>query len=204
MRRLCPPTSPPRLPPLRFGKSSTEVHVPRFRAPDTAMNYDQLTVAISDGLVVVGIDLTGSEERPSGWCELRGREAQTRPIDTDDAMVAEIVRLKPHIVSIDSPLSLPKGRQRVDDDDPTRERHGIMRQCERTLKQRGIKRLPQPNPEHAAADGQGNSAGGEVAVLGNSSDRKLSWRRPRHHEHPKERGWRWSLAQGAETVRNRR
>ena len=151
---------------LRFGNSSSSVHVPPFRAPDTAMNYDLLTVAISDDLRVVGIDLTGSEQKPSGWCELRGREAQTRLVDTDDAMVAAIARVKPHIVSIDSPLSLPAGRQRVDDDDPTRERYGIMRQCERTLKQRGINVYPSLIPSMQRLTARGIRLATKLRSLG--------------------------------------
>ena len=151
---------------LRFGDSSTAVSVPQFRGPDTAMNYDLLTVAIPDDLLVVGIDLTGSEQRPSGWCELRGRHAHTRLIDTDDAMVAAIARAKPHIVSIDSPLSLPEGRQRVDDDDPTRKRYGIMRKCERTLKQRGINVYPSLIPSMQRLTARGIRLAAKLRSLG--------------------------------------
>lgn len=52
------------------------------------------------------------------------------------------MRAKPSVVSIDSPLSLPLGRVRVTDDDPGRDQYGIMRQCERTLKRRGINVYP--------------------------------------------------------------
>lgn len=152
--------------PLRFGDSSTAVCVPPFRAPETAMNYDLLTVAIADDLLVVGIDLTGSEQKPSGWCELRGRKAQTRLIDTDDAIVAAIARTKPHIVSIDSPLSLPEGRQRVDDDDPTRKRYGIMRKCERTLKQRGINVYPSLIPSMQRLTARGIRLAAKLRSLG--------------------------------------
>ena len=151
---------------LRFGSSSTAVYVPPFRALDVAMNYELLTIAIPDDLLVVGIDLTGSEQKPSGWCELRGREAQTRLVDTDDAMVAAIARAKPHLVSIDSPLSLPAGRQRVDDDDPTRERYGIMRQCERTLKRRGINVYPSLIPSMQRLTARGIRLAARLRSLG--------------------------------------
>jgi hypothetical protein len=37
---------------------------------------------------VIGIDLTGSETRPSGWCVLRGSEADTDMIASDDEIFA--------------------------------------------------------------------------------------------------------------------
>jgi uncharacterized protein YprB with RNaseH-like and TPR domain/predicted nuclease with RNAse H fold/dephospho-CoA kinase len=91
---------------------------------------------------IVGIDLTGSEARPSGWCLLRGQFAEVAMIATDDEMVERVVAAKPALVSIDSPLSLPFGRVRVTDDDPGRVQFGIMRQCERQLKRRGINVYP--------------------------------------------------------------
>ena len=92
--------------------------------------------------VVVGIDLTGSEQKPSGFCVLRGSHATTRLVGSDDEMVDHIVAIAPDLVSIDSPLCLPKGRLHVGDDDPTRAEFGIMRVCERTLKRRGINVYP--------------------------------------------------------------
>ncbi len=91
---------------------------------------------------IVGIDLTGSEAKPSGVCVLRGNEAQTSMIKTDDDIVELIFEANPDLISIDSPLSLPRGRTRVTDDDPARSEFGIMRICERTLKRRGINVYP--------------------------------------------------------------
>lgn len=95
----------------------------------------------TDG-VIIGIDLTGSEARPSGWCLLRGSVAETRRVSTDDEMFERVIAARPALVSIDSPLSIPAGRTRVDDDDPARAEFGIMRQCERELKRRGINVYP--------------------------------------------------------------
>jgi uncharacterized protein YprB with RNaseH-like and TPR domain/predicted nuclease with RNAse H fold/dephospho-CoA kinase len=92
--------------------------------------------------IIVGIDLTGSEKRPSGWCILRGKVAETGMVATDNEMVERILALSPDLVSIDSPLSIPFGRSRVDDNDPSRSQFGIMRQCERELKRRGINVYP--------------------------------------------------------------
>lgn len=91
---------------------------------------------------VVGIDLTGSESRGSGWCLLDGNEASTETIFSDDAILARTISAKPDLVSIDSPLCLPTGRITVDDSDPGREQFGIMRVCERELKRRGVNVYP--------------------------------------------------------------
>ena len=91
---------------------------------------------------LVGIDLTGSEKRPSGWCVLRGSEAETSLVSADEEIFTSTMAQRPALVSIDSPLSIPFGRVRVEDDDPGREKFGIMRQCERELKRRGINVYP--------------------------------------------------------------
>jgi uncharacterized protein YprB with RNaseH-like and TPR domain len=87
---------------------------------------------------IVGIDLTGSEKRASGFCVLSGNVALTSAVNSDDEMLARVLRERPDLISIDSPLSLPEGRIRVSDDDPGRAEFGIMRRCERELKRRGI------------------------------------------------------------------
>jgi uncharacterized protein YprB with RNaseH-like and TPR domain/predicted nuclease with RNAse H fold/dephospho-CoA kinase len=93
-------------------------------------------------LRMVGIDLTGSERRPSGWCLLGGDCALTQRLYTDDEIMRATLDAKPTLVSIDSPLSLPRGRCSVRDDDPERQRYGITRECERILKKRGINVYP--------------------------------------------------------------
>lgn len=91
---------------------------------------------------IVGIDLTGAEKRPSGFCVLDGNVAATSIINSDAEMLDRILAERPALVSIDSPLSLPEGRIRVGDDDPGRAEFGIMRRCERELKRRGINVYP--------------------------------------------------------------
>jgi predicted nuclease with RNAse H fold/dephospho-CoA kinase len=91
---------------------------------------------------IVGIDLTGSEARPTGWCLLEGFKAKTEMISTDDDLIERTMAASPDLVSIDSPLCLPFGRLTVFDDDPTRDEIGIMRFCERELKRRGVNVYP--------------------------------------------------------------
>jgi predicted nuclease with RNAse H fold/dephospho-CoA kinase len=90
---------------------------------------------------VVGLDITGSEARPSGFSLMSGEHAETELLNTDAEIVGRIVETRPDLVSIDSPLCLPVGRTRVTDDDPRRF-CGIMRQSERILKRRGINVYP--------------------------------------------------------------
>lgn len=106
-------------------------------------------------LKVVGIDLTGSEARPSGWCLLEGREVATARLGGDEEIIARTVKERPHVVSIDSPLTLPEGRLSVHDDDPGRKQFGIMRFSERVLKKRGVNVYPALIPSMQRLTGRG-------------------------------------------------
>jgi predicted nuclease with RNAse H fold len=59
-------------------------------------------------VIAVGIDLTGSETKPSGWACLRGREAELRRVRTDAELVEATLAAEPTVVSLDSPLGLPR------------------------------------------------------------------------------------------------
>jgi len=85
---------------------------------------------------IVGIDLTGSERRATGWAMLQGARAETKSLVTDDDLVRETVAANPDIVSIDSPLSVPEGWNRAQEQLV----HGapIYRKCELALKRMGI------------------------------------------------------------------
>jgi len=91
--------------------------------------------------VSVGIDLSGSEQKASGFCVLKGKEAHLDLVKTDDEIINKTLSARPTIVSIDSPLSLPKGRCCVDDSCNCR-MYGITRECERILRGRGVNVYP--------------------------------------------------------------
>jgi uncharacterized protein YprB with RNaseH-like and TPR domain/predicted nuclease with RNAse H fold/dephospho-CoA kinase len=95
-----------------------------------------------DTFCVAGIDLVSSESRESGFCLLTGNIAETCRIKSDEDIITLILDAGANLVSIDSPLSLPKGRTTFWDDDPMREKYGITRECERLLKRRGISSYP--------------------------------------------------------------
>lgn len=91
--------------------------------------------------ISVGIDLTGSEKKSSGFCIINEKKAILKTINTDDDLISSTIEANPTIISIDSPLGLPNGRCCADDSCDCR-RFGILRECERTLKRRGINVYP--------------------------------------------------------------
>lgn len=86
---------------------------------------------------VVGIDLAGSERRPTGVCILHGMKAQTHVAFSDAEILHSIDLAKPDLVPMDAPLSLPNGRKTIHD------RSGEhFRECDRELQRRGIRFFP--------------------------------------------------------------
>lgn len=85
---------------------------------------------------IVGIDLTGSEKRATGWSLLDGKRATTRSIISDADLIQETLLAAPDVVSIDSPLSVPDGwsagQVQHTSGSP------IYRRCELALKRMGI------------------------------------------------------------------
>ncbi len=86
---------------------------------------------------IVGLDLAGVETRPTGYCLLLGMEVETSLIYTDKEILAKIREVRPRIVAIDAPLTLPPGRTSLE------ERNEVhLRECDRELLKRGIKFFP--------------------------------------------------------------
>ena len=135
---------------VRFGENGEEsvssyIRVTRYRGRvGPRLTYTDLNKCVKglDGAPVVGIDLTGSEERESGWALAAGTNVATELVAKDDELIGKTVCAKPFLVSIDSPLSLPAGRLTEFDDDPGRDKYGIVREAERLLRKRGINVYP--------------------------------------------------------------
>jgi predicted nuclease with RNAse H fold len=88
-------------------------------------------------MLVVGIDLAGSESRQTGFCVLRGMKVETLIVYSDDEIIRKIEELKPELIAIDAPLSIPKGRKSIN------ENNGIhLRECDKELLKRKIKFFP--------------------------------------------------------------
>jgi uncharacterized protein YprB with RNaseH-like and TPR domain/predicted nuclease with RNAse H fold/adenylate kinase family enzyme len=87
---------------------------------------------------IVGIDLRGKPENPTGWALCEGSRAETYVLFQDDEIVSRTLAEKPDLVSIDAPLALPRGRKSASDDSPCRKEGGIVRDAERILWARGV------------------------------------------------------------------
>jgi len=90
---------------------------------------------------IVGIDLSASARRTTGWALLEGRRVEARLLKTDKEIIDVTMRASPDLVSIDSPLSLPKGRDCTKDSCECR-KFGITREAERILRRRGVYIFP--------------------------------------------------------------
>jgi predicted nuclease with RNAse H fold len=91
--------------------------------------------------VSIGIDLSGSETHGSGICILQGNDAFLSLLMTDEEIVRAVSVAGPGVIAIDSSLGLPKGRCCTEDSCSCR-RFGIMRECERELRRRGVHVYP--------------------------------------------------------------
>lgn len=86
---------------------------------------------------VVGIDLAGSEKRQTGFCILDGTKVDTSIFYTNEEIINRIEEVKPDIITIDAPLSLPEGRKSIED------RTNVhLRECDKELLKRRIKFFP--------------------------------------------------------------
>ncbi len=83
---------------------------------------------------VVGLDLAGSENRPTGLCFLRDRKIITKLVYRDEEILEEIVSFNPSVVAIDAPLSLPIGKNL--------DSRYCIRKCDEELRRFGIRFFP--------------------------------------------------------------
>ncbi len=89
---------------------------------------------------LVGIDLAGSEKRPTGMCVLEGNQAAVSVVHTDDEIL-EAMGEGVQAVAIDAPLSLPKGRCCLRDECPCAGK-AHFRICDLELRRMKIKFFP--------------------------------------------------------------
>jgi len=112
-----------------------------FERVKPSINMDTLLSKL-DGLKnsppkVAGIDLRASDARKSGVALMQAESVRTALVGKDSEIVDLMLKWEPKLVSIDSPLSLPKGRDCVSDECECR-KLGITRECERILRSRNI------------------------------------------------------------------
>jgi histidinol phosphatase-like PHP family hydrolase/predicted nuclease with RNAse H fold/dephospho-CoA kinase len=123
---------------IKYFKNKRKELTDRTFIPKDFTYYFAGNASIMNGnYKAVGIDLTGSENKPSGWALLTGKEATTKQIKGDKELIDATLEVMPDIVSIDSPLTLPKGRC-CTKEDCSCSKYGITRYCERMLMKFGI------------------------------------------------------------------
>lgn len=59
---------------------------------------------------IMGIDLAGLENNPSGICILDNYKVDLRTLYTDKEIIILVKKVNPSLITIDAPLSLPQGR----------------------------------------------------------------------------------------------
>jgi predicted nuclease with RNAse H fold len=89
-------------------------------------------------LVVVGIDLAGSEKRDTGFCVMDSKKrCKVSLLHTDVEIVSATLAARPQVVSVDAPLFLPKGRKSLEKKGPPH-----FRECDRELQRMHIRFFP--------------------------------------------------------------
>ncbi|MEM0007200.1 MAG: DUF429 domain-containing protein [Candidatus Bathyarchaeia archaeon] len=78
--------------------------------------------------VIIGIDLAGKEENPTGLAVWRNKSVETCLIYTDKEILENVARTNPKIVAIDAPLKPPKS--------------GIFRKADKELIKKGYRVFP--------------------------------------------------------------
>jgi predicted nuclease with RNAse H fold len=86
---------------------------------------------------IVGLDLAGVENRPTGFCILSEMQVKTCLVYTDREILQKTIEVAPQIIAIDAPLCLPPGRKSIE------EKTNIhLRESDRELLNMGIKLFP--------------------------------------------------------------
>ena len=78
--------------------------------------------------IVVGIDLAGVSTNPTGWAMLKNKKISAYQLYHDEEILKHSTDCKPHLITVDAPLSLPK--------------KGTMRKSDREMRKRGYPVFP--------------------------------------------------------------
>lgn len=88
-------------------------------------------------LIIIGLDLAGVETRPTGVYLLKEVKPETRLLYSDQEIINYIEDNNAHLVAIDAPLTLPPGRNSIEDRGQLH-----FRVCDLELKKRKIPFFP--------------------------------------------------------------
>jgi predicted nuclease with RNAse H fold len=87
---------------------------------------------------VIGIDLAGSPNHVTGICLLNGTPfCKTFAVHNDEDILGTVLKARPDVISIDAPLSLPRGRKSIDQKDTHH-----FRKCDLELRKMKIRFFP--------------------------------------------------------------
>lgn len=78
--------------------------------------------------VIIGIDLAGKPQNPSGWTVWKNKRVNTSLVYADNEIMEGITHNKPTIVAIDGPFCLPK--------------EGILRKADKEMIKKGYRVFP--------------------------------------------------------------
>jgi len=77
---------------------------------------------------IIGIDLAGKAENPTGWALMKNRTVKTILLYKDDEILRKTIENEPILIAIDAPFSLPE--------------RGLLRKAYREMTKGGYKVLP--------------------------------------------------------------
>jgi predicted nuclease with RNAse H fold len=79
-------------------------------------------------IIIIGIDLAGKPENPTGWAVWKGKTVKASLVYTDNDVLDGVNSEKPFITAIDAPLTFPK--------------EGILRRADEEMIKRGYRVFP--------------------------------------------------------------
>jgi len=82
--------------------------------------------------VIIGIDLAGKAENPTGWAIWKNKKVKTTLLYTDSQIIETITQSKPELIAIDAPFNLPK--------------KGILRKADKEMVKKGYRVFPPSLP----------------------------------------------------------
>jgi len=88
-------------------------------------------------MTIVGLDLAGVDSRTTDFCVLEELKAETSLAFEDKEIIRQIDEVKPRIIAVDAPLSLPQGRASIEEKTDVH-----LRECDVELLKRGIRLFP--------------------------------------------------------------
>ena len=82
--------------------------------------------------VIIGIDLAGKPENPTGWAICENKTVKTSLLYMDNQILEAVTQNKPEIIAVDAPFNLPKS--------------GILRKADREMIKNGYRVFPPTLP----------------------------------------------------------